>query len=224
MDDFDPDNPDDVAEIKSPFWVVHCRLVAARSPGTDMSTMTHQNESGEQELQRLLLGTSVASPTQTSDDPDPETMPQHPITKPRVTAPASPTTRFLPLASRPANRAPREPHQVPGAFFIFADVSVRRAGEYRLQFTLMKMAPETLSVGSTVPSIDVVTSQMFRAVNAKDFDQVKPSTNLVRGLIERGAGFPLKLKKGTRESQRRRMPHSGEDSDNDSGDEDGYYS
>ena len=53
-----------------------------------------------------------------------------------------------------------------------------------------------------MPIIHSVASQIFKVVNAKDFDQVQPSTKLVRGLIERGAGFPLKLKKGTREGQR----------------------
>jgi homospermidine synthase len=108
---------------------------------------------------------------------------------------------------------------MPSAFFIFADVSVRKAGEYRLQFTLMKMEPALMMQGSSVPAIHVVTSDMFRAVNAKDFDQVHPSTNLVRGLLDRGAGFPLKLKKGTREGQRGKRKASGTDSeDDDSGD------
>ena len=52
--------------------------------------------------------------------------------------------------------------------------------------------------------IDTIASDTFRVVNAKDFDQVHPSTRLVRGLLERGAPFPLKLKKGIREGQRRR--------------------
>lgn len=52
--------------------------------------------------------------------------------------------------------------------------------------------------------IHIIVSDPFRVVNAKDFDQVHPSTRLVRGLLERGAPFPLKLKKGIREGQRRR--------------------
>lgn len=81
----------------------------------------------------------------------------------------------------------------------------------------MRMDPLNLHPGSIVPTISSVTSQTFRVVNAKDFDQVQPSTNLVRGLLDRGAGFPLKLKKGVREGQRRRnMPvESGDDSDGD---------
>ena len=187
--------------------MVHCRLVAAFAPELDMSTQSHFTEDGRREVQRLLLGTTVASPHQTSDDPDPDPsrMPLHPTTRP-----PSPTTVAIPILTR----SPRQPHKNPGAFFIFADVSVRKAGEYRLQFTLMKMEPALLMQGSTVPAIDVVTSESFRAVNAKDFDQVHPSTPLVIGLIGRGAPFPLKLKKGTREGQRRRQ-HSEEESDDD---------
>lgn len=63
----------------------------------------------------------------------------------------------------------------------------------------MFMDPQALSqTGYTVPVLSVVASNIFKVVNAKDFDQVKASTRLVRGLVERGAGFPLKLKKGTR--------------------------
>ncbi|KAJ9608877.1 hypothetical protein H2200_006648 [Cladophialophora chaetospira] len=212
VDDFNPDSPEDLAEIQSTFWVVHCRLVAAFAPETDVSTQSHFTEDGRREVQRLLLGTTVASPHQTSDDPDPPSMRPHPITKP-----PSPTTTAFPIL----NRSPRLPHEIPGAFFIFADVSVRKAGEYRLQFTLMKMEPALLMQGSTVPAIDVVTSDRFRAVNAKDFDQVHPSTPLVIGLLNRGAPFPLKLKKGTREGQRKRRQRSEEDSDEDESEDHG---
>lgn len=105
---------------------------------------------------------------------------------------------------------------MPATFFIFADLSVRKAGEYRLEFSLMKMDPHFLSVGEKLPILHKVASQPFRVVNAKDFDQVQPSTVLVKGLIERGAGFPLKLKKGTREGGRRRTTRG----DGDSGSED----
>jgi hypothetical protein len=103
-------------------------------------------------------------------------------------------------AEGPSNSNPTSTTSLPGAFFIFADLSVRRAGTYRLHFTLMKIEPQA----RIVPMIDIIASDPFRVVNAKDFDQVHPSTRLVRGLLERGAPFPLKLKKGIREGQRRR--------------------
>jgi hypothetical protein len=76
----------------------------------------------------------------------------------------------------------------------------------------MKMDAHFLSVGEKLPIIHKIVSQPFRVVNAKDFDQVQPSTPLVKGLIERGAGFPLKLKKGTREGGRRRGARDDDES------------
>ncbi|OCT53979.1 hypothetical protein CLCR_10971 [Cladophialophora carrionii] len=143
-------------------------------------------------------------------------MPAHPVTRP-----PSPTARFL----QGSTASKRLPHEIPGTFFIFADISLRKAGEYRLLFTLMKMGSDALKPGSRLPFIDVVVSDMFRAVNAKDFDQVHPSTPLVRGLLSSGAGFPLKLKKGTREGRRRRQSQggSGGSEDDESGDHDTVY-
>ncbi|RMZ82055.1 hypothetical protein DV737_g2160, partial [Chaetothyriales sp. CBS 132003] len=134
--------------------------------------------------------------------------------------------RFITLPStRPRERPASE---MPSTFFIFADLSVRKAGEYRLEFNLMKVEADKLVPGASMPIIHTVASQVFKVVNAKDFDQVQPSTKLVRGLIERGAGFPLKLKKGTREGQRRKHhqdhkietgSHEGSDDEDDGGGE-----
>lgn len=215
MYDFDPNSASDMAEITSQFWVVYCKLISAQSPDRDVSTVSQINEDGHKEVQRLLLGTSVASPTITNDDPDPVTFHPHPLSKPSLPAPPSPTSRFLPASSTRPQEQKREAHQCPGAFFIFADISVRKAGDYRLQFTLMKMDTVPMAPGSTVAAVDVQTSDVFRVVNAKDFDTVQASSNLVKGLLERGAGFPLKLKKGLREGQKKRKGHSDEGSDDD---------
>lgn len=219
MNDFDPNSPSDLAELRSSFWVVHCRLVSSQSPKKDLSTLSSVGEDGSREIQRLLLGTAVASPFFCNDDPDPGTVPTHPITKTPVSEQPSPSQRFLPLfssssvsssekeQSKGKSKVP-DPTKIAGTFFIFADLSVRKAGEYRLEFSLMKVEASTLHSGSTLPIIHSVTSSVFRVVNAKDFDQVQPSTSLVKGLIDRGAGFPLKLKKGTREGQRGRRARS----------------
>ena len=80
----------------------------------------------------------------------------------------------------------------------------------------MHMDPASLSVpGYNVPILCTIASQVFRVVNAKDFDQVKKSSSLVRGLVERGAGFPLKLKKGNRERGGLRGESGSEDDDDD---------
>jgi hypothetical protein len=141
-------------------------------------------------------------------------MPAHPTTNP-----PSPTARFL----QGSTASKRQPHDIPGAFFIFADISLRKAGEYRLLFTLMKMGCDALKPGSRLPFVSVVVSDMFRAVNAKDFDQVHPSTPLVRGLLSSGAGFPLKLKKGTREGRRRRQSEAGSEDDESEHHDPFYY-
>lgn len=220
--DFDPDSAADMEDLRSAHWVVHCRLVSSSSPRQEMSMLTPSSEDGQSSgpPQRLLLGNYVSGPTICEDDPDPDTAPE-----PLQTAPSSPSARLM---MRPSSMAPprgtgARPGQLqtslPATFFIFADLSVRKAGEYRLEFKLMKMEPQFLSTGSTVPTLHSVTSDVFKVVNAKDFDQVQPSTKLVRGLLDRGAGFPLKLKKGPREGQARRS-RSGQEAGADDDDDD----
>lgn len=205
IEDFNPESLTDMEDLKNTHFVVHCRLVSASSPRTDMSVVAGTGEDGQSAIQRLLLGTNVSNPFFCADDPDPNTMPE-----PVFSAPSSPSARLM---MRPASMAPpteKKPRKTtsndngPGSFFIFADLSVRKAGEYRLEFKLMKMDLMSLSQGSTVPVLHSVVTDVFKVVNAKDFDQVQPSTPLVRGLLSRGAGFPLKLKKGPREGQRTR--------------------
>jgi len=221
--DFDPESAEDMEDLRSAHWVVHCRLVSPSSPRQEMSMLTPGSEDGQSSgpPQRLLLGNYVSGPTFCEDDPDPDTAPE-----PLQTAPSSPSARLMMM--RPSSMAPprgtgARPGQpqtsLPATFFIFADLSVRKAGEYRLEFKLMKMEPQFLSTGSTVPTLHSVTSDVFKVVNAKDFDQVQPSTKLVRGLLDRGAGFPLKLKKGPREGQARRS-RSGQEAGADDDDDD----
>ncbi len=225
MTDFNMKDETEVEKLHSRYWVAHCRLVSASSPRHDISTLRSTGEDGSNETQRLLLGTSVASPFHTKDDPDPATMPLHPFSDTEPTeAPASPSIRFFrDNALNRSSHHPPPPHLNPRAgstpatpctFFIFADVSVRKAGEYRLEFSLMHMDPISLSrPGYNVPILCTIASNVFKVVNAKDFDQVKASTRLVRGLVGRGAGFPLKLKKGTRVGEGRRSTRDsvGED-------------
>lgn len=226
--DFDPTSEDDMNEIKSSCFVVHCKLVSPHTPKKDMSTLASQNDDGSIEVQRLLLGTTVSSPFFCADDPDLENMPEHPKSSDarREDAPPSPTNRFIqirpPATTVEAEKGKTKAKQTPGSFFIFPDLSVRKAGEYRLEFSLMKMVDESMQMGGRLPVITKVISQIFRVVNAKDFDQVQPSTELVKGLLDRGAGFPLKLKKGTRETgSRRKGDGSGNGSDDEEGESDG---
>ena len=214
MNDFDPDNKSDIEYMRANDWVVHAKLISAHDPPEDMNTIySHSENSQKAKITRLLLGTTVSSPFFCADDPDRDNAPKHPITK--SAAPPSPTMGILRLANRETEKKAPDPdaHKgYPGTYFIFADLSVRKAGQYRLEFRLIKMEPPALQTGSVVPTLSVIVSDVFNVVNAKDFDQVQPSTNLVKGLLDRGAGFPLKLKKGLREGQRRK---NQTDSDND---------
>lgn len=179
-----------------------------------MTTIASHSDRGK--VTRLLLGTTVSSPFFCSDDPDAENAPRHPTTI--VEAPPSPTAEILKIPNRSRhapNRGPDAHKTFPAAFFIFPDLSIRKAGQYRLEFRLMKMTPDVLIPGRIVPTISVAVSDMFNVVNAKDFDQVQPSTDLVKGLLDRGAGFPLKLKKGLREGQRKKDRSADGESDDD---------
>lgn len=220
IDDLDLDT--DMRSLRAHDWVVHAKLVSAGDPREDLTTVASQTDSGngnDKKPTRLLLGTTVSSPFFCSDDPDPENAPRHPRSKP--SPPPSPSMRFIKTSNRTIEQVkdPEAYKNFPGAFFIFADLSVRKAGQYRLEFTLMKMDPSVLVPGGIVPALSVVVSDVFNVVNAKDFDQVQPSTNLVRGLLDRGAGFPLKLKKGLREGQRRRVRGGDSDAEEEEGEE-----
>lgn len=227
IDDFDPQS--DLSLLKAGDWVVHARLVSAQPPHEDMMTIPNMTESSrEQKRVRLLLGTNVASSWFCPDDPDPVTAPKHPVT--RRSPPPSPTMRFIKTSkNQPSKEKDPDAYKTfPGAFFIFADMSVRKAGEYRLEFRLMKMDQSVMQPGTVVPTTSIAVSDVFKVVNAKDFDQVHPSTDLVKGLLDRGARYPLKLKKGYREGQRRKLPAEGsesegdEDDNEDDSDEDAY--
>lgn len=220
INDFESTNKVDNEYLKANDWVVHAKLISAYDPPQDMNTLTtHAENTQKIKVTRLLLGTTVSSPFYCTDDPDRDNAPKHPATK--AAAPSSPTMLVLGLP-KPKEEGPGpDAHKdFPGTYFIFADLSVRKAGQYRLEFRLMKMEPPALQPGRVVPTISVIVSDVFNVVNAKDFDQVQPSTNLVKGLLDRGAGFPLKLKKGLREGQRRKNPTDDSDDDGD-GDGDG---
>lgn len=128
------------------------------------------------EIQRVLLGTSVASSFHTKDDPDSDPMSQPSKSLDRWSSRPLLNSRFAP-SCHPGSDLARthcttSGPNVPGAFFVFADLFVRKAGRYRLEFSLMKMEPRSLIVGETLPILCTVTSQIFRVFNTDDYDQV----------------------------------------------------
>lgn len=181
ISDFDPSSPEDMEDIMDQSFVVHCTLCSASPPKRDISVIMCQDDrNGAMKAEKQILGSLSTSAFFCDEDPDPDTAPQHPSSQlfhPLQTPSPAASTRIL-----------------PATFFCFSDLSVRRAGIYRLEFQLMRMRLDR----QPLPILHSVLSDPFNVVNAKDFDHVQPSTLLVRGLLAKGAGFPLKLKQGSR--------------------------
>jgi Velvet factor len=181
ISDFDPNSPDDIEDLQDQSFVVHCLLSSASAPQKDLSVLMCQDDStGAMRAEKQINGNLDASPFFCDEDPDPSTAPQHPSSQ-----------LYCPQQT-PASGASKR--NLPATFFYFADLSIRRAGVYRLEFQLMRVRMDQPSI----PILHTVLSDAFNVVNAKDFDHVQPSTPLVRGLVASGAGFPLKLKQGSR--------------------------
>jgi hypothetical protein len=77
-------------------------------------------------------------------------------------------------------------------FFYFADLSVRTAGTYCLKFELVVLGPWRRETRSNLPVVATVKSNMFTVYNAKDFQGMRPSTELTRCLRAQGCLIPVK--------------------------------
>lgn len=142
--------------------------------------MRKDDQNGAMRAEKQINGNLDASPFFCDEDPDPGTAPPHPSSQ-----------LYYPLQTPPPDTSRRN---LPATFFYFADLSIRRAGVYRLEFQLMRLRMDQ----QPFHVLHSVVSEPFNVVNAKDFDHVQQSTPLVRELVARGAGFPLKLKQGSR--------------------------
>lgn len=184
ISDFDPHSQHDMEDMMNQSFIVQCLLISANAPWTDMSLAPRQDDSdGTATTEKQIYGNLSASPLFCEEDPDPATAPRHPSTQ------LSHSTQISPANAQRTN--------LPATFFYYPDISIRRPGAYRLEFKLVKVNLNQRQC----PVLHSVRSEPFNVVNAKDFDHVQPSTPLVRGLIARGAGFPLKLKQGSRASR-----------------------
>ena len=167
-------------------FVVHCSLrpakVLVKRERNDASFLAELNETS-----RLLLGDGAVNAFFSPEDPDPSGIAAHPSTK----------MWNAPTQSHEVGRSKGEGkgQAPPAAFFIFSDLSVRKAGRYRLEFKLMKM-DRSFSQNPVVPVQAQIMSDVFECFNAKDFPSIQPSTRLVKGLLVQGAPRPLSLKKG----------------------------
>jgi len=160
---YDPTSQADVAELKTPFLVVHCTLLsvsAQPSPyekGDDVTAIPEPNNT--ERMTRRLTGTLVASPFAGTD----------------LDAPAS-----------------RNDNARLGCFFVFSDLSCRQVGRYRLRFQIMKIGPEILNVGGRTSVVRIVESHVFEVFSAKDFPGMRASTALTRDLKRQGAAVSVK--------------------------------
>lgn len=184
--DFDTFSAEDVEDLKDHSFQVYCALRPVHQPkkGEEHSDAWKAELS---ETQKYLIGEKMGIAWFSPVDPDPEQAPRHPSS--RIWS-ADTTIRRL---STP----------MPAVFFVFHDLSVRRAGRYRLEFTLIEMdTAAILDPGGTIPVHAHIMSDVFECYNAKDFPSIKPSTKLVRGLREQGCSrIPLKKGAGDKRGQ-----------------------
>ncbi|KAJ5164631.1 uncharacterized protein N7500_006461 [Penicillium coprophilum] len=123
----------------------------------------------------LLSGKAFMSPFYVDADPDPNSAPAHPSsTDPNLSNPPQ----------NVCNHAASRLHQ-PATFFIFADLSIRSAGLYRLQFRLMNWG-SVEDTGQSMPILAEAWSNPFRVYPAKDFPGMRDSSILAEGLKELG--------------------------------------
>lgn len=114
------------------------------------------------------------SPFFVDADPDPNSAPTHPSSsEDRDTQPPSQSLRNASKLNQPAT------------FFIFADLSIRSAGLYRLQFRLMNWG-SVEDTGQSMPILAEAWSDPFRVFAAKDFPGMRDSSILAEGLKEMG--------------------------------------
>jgi Velvet factor len=77
-------------------------------------------------------------------------------------------------------------------FFYFADLSVRSAGTYCLRFELVVLDAWRMVTRSSLAVAATVKSNVFTVHNAKDFQGMRPSTELTRCLRAQGCLIPAK--------------------------------
>jgi hypothetical protein len=180
LTDFDSNSQEDRDLLQDPRFTVGCLLfpVSSSSPRSETETTTRDREKEKEknDIARtddplstpLLSGKAFMSPFYVEADPDPNSAPTHP-------------SSTLPL---PHNNNASRLHQ-PATFFIFADLSIRSAGMYRLQFRLMNWG-SVEDTGQSMPILAEAWSDAFRVYPAKDFPGMRDSSILAEGLKELG--------------------------------------
>ncbi|CAO3633295.1 unnamed protein product [Cunninghamella blakesleeana] len=94
-----------------------------------------------------------------------------------------------------------------GGFFVFADISVRLEGRYRLKFTLFEI------VGETVQRLVSVISDPFTVYSPKYFPGMSESTSLTKSFSDQGVR--IRIRKDTRHATKRQRTNKMEDEEDD---------
>jgi hypothetical protein len=103
-------------------------------------------------------------------------------------------------------------------FFPFADLSVRTAGTYCLKFKLLVLDYHNMRHGDFLPAA-TAKSNPFTVLNAKDFEGMRPSTELTKCLKAQGCLIPVK--KGNSKTNVSRLRDEDEEDQYDDDEEDG---
>ena len=188
LKDFDPQSPSDLHELRWPFNILHCSLLAmppqssVHSGSTDVTEVIDPNQTNRKS--RRLMGTLVASPF-VGVDPE------------------------APSSSDEKKRL--------GCFFIFPDLSCRQNGLHRLRFTLMKVSMPNSSEEGQGRIAGTIDSDTFEVFSAKDFPGMRASTTLTRELKKQGATVSVKKGKEHRKRGGSVGERSSSNADSDGG-------
>ena len=114
-------------------------------------------------------------------------------------------------APDPSLPAPTLAHGTLKAYFLFADLSCRMVGRYRLHFSIMKMSLPVMHVRGVQHVIAQTQSEVFEVFSAKDFPGMRASTPLTRHLKHHGASVGVKKGNENRAGRRPGRSDSGDD-------------
>ncbi|EED15020.1 conserved hypothetical protein [Talaromyces stipitatus ATCC 10500] len=143
------------------------------------TTRSHVNEKSNPSDERyvqILSGKTYVSPFHVPYDPDPETAPNHP---------SSHSHQAQTYHHHHRRHNVIESPNPPATFFVFADLSIRTSGTYRLKFRLMDwgLAAET---GVPQPILAECLSDAFEVFSSKEFPGLMASSALTWNLRKMG--------------------------------------
>ncbi|KAL4887145.1 velvet factor-domain-containing protein [Aspergillus karnatakaensis] len=184
----DPSSEDGRSILQDPRFTVGCLLYPVQdsaflgSPTTEEGKtdlgINFEDSNAPGQATPLLSGKAFVSPFYVDEEPDPKTAPPLPKSSSQSHFPETTTLSHVSLGQSPQSRPPV-------SFFIFSDLSVRKAGLYRLQFRLMNWGAVE-DTGQSMPILAEAWSEPFRVWPAKDFPGMRDSSDLTLRLKELG--------------------------------------